>query len=66
MLISPIQRIDYDPSNKSHRDAYFHFLKTGKWIKHFNIKFPFEELPHQLAISTLMYFDDKENRAVSA
>lgn len=59
MLISPIQRIDYDPSNKAHRDAYFNFLKTGKWTKHFNIKFPNVELPHQLAMSTLKYFSEK-------
>lgn len=66
MLISPIKRIQYDPSNKEHRKAYFHFLSTGKWIKHFNIKFPFEELPHQLAQETLKYYNELENRAVSA
>lgn len=66
MLVSPIKRVEYDPSNKEHRNAYFYFLKTGKWIKHFNIKFPFEELPYQLAQATLDYYNDLENRAVRA
>lgn len=45
MLVSPIKRVEYDPSNKEHRNAYFHFLSTGKWIKHFNIKFHSRNYP---------------------
>lgn len=53
---SPIQRIEYDASNKEHREALFNFLDKGRWDKHFVLKTPYVELPYQLYVETLNYY----------
>lgn len=53
---SPIQRIDFDATNKEHREALFTFLENGKWTKFFNLKTPYTELPYQLYLETLQYY----------
>lgn len=59
---SPITRIDYNPSVKEHRDSLFLFLKEGRWTNHFNIKFPYKELPYQLFLETLDYYRSQEKQ----
>lgn len=56
----PIQRIEFDPSKKDHRNALFGFLDKGKWEKHFELKTPYIELPYQLYIETLNYYRASE------
>lgn len=53
---SPIQRIEFNASNKEHRDALFTFLDKGRWVKHFELKTPYIELPYQLYVETLQYY----------
>lgn len=57
---SPIQRIDFDPSIKEHRDALLKFINEGKWDLHFNLKYPYKELPYQLYIELIKYYHGKE------
>ena len=52
----PIQRIDFDASNREHREALFTFLEKGKWTKYFNLKMPYTELPYQLYLETLQFY----------
>lgn len=53
---SPIQRIDFDASNKEHRESLFTFMEQGRWTKHFNLKMPYCELPYQLYLETLQFY----------
>lgn len=59
-MISKIVRVDYDPTNKQHRDALFKFIDEAKWDNYFNLKHPYKELPYQLYLQTLQYYRKQE------
>jgi len=64
-MILNIKRVKYDAANEEHRNAYFNFLNTGRWCKHFEVEYPYVELPAQLAQQTLRFYRDRETRLVS-
>lgn len=59
---SPIQRIDFDPSNSIHRRVYEHFLRHGQWAQHFNLPEPWRELPAYINRVMLLWYMEKENK----
>lgn len=40
LLSAKIQRHEFDANCAEDRAVYYHFSQTGKWMKHFEFKFP--------------------------
>jgi hypothetical protein len=40
LLSAKIERFPFDANNAADRAVYYHFSQTGKWMKHFEFKFP--------------------------
>lgn len=57
---SPIERINFDPSNDHHRDVFYEFLKTGKWNLHFKLEQPWLELPAMCSYKTHMWNHEQD------
>lgn len=56
-----IQRVDFNPSDREHRQALYTFISESRWTKHFNLYKPYLEIPHQCMIQTLEYFAKHDN-----
>lgn len=56
-----IERVTFDPSNKTHREAYHKFLVERKWYMHFKIESPWLELPAMIDEKLLLWYMEKDS-----
>lgn len=55
----PIERIHFDPNEKTHRVALKTFLTSNRWIMHFKSD-DTHNLPYRMMVQTLLWYTDKE------
>jgi hypothetical protein len=61
-MLTKTEKIDYDASNKQHRELYYSFVKKQTWhtTPPFRLKPPHTNLPQQLHQETLSYYLNHE------
>jgi hypothetical protein len=60
---TPIERIEFDPSNPEHRKVFREFIKNKRWTMHFKLHSPWIELPAMISERLLLWYMETENAA---
>lgn len=45
LVLVPVSRVSFDPSNQKHRLSFVTFQRTGKWTIQFNVEWPYVTVP---------------------
>ena len=55
-----IKRVPFNAEDRTHRQAVYNFIKTGKWDIHFEVPQGCKNLPYTLMEAVLHQFDKWE------
>lgn len=66
VVLKPQPRIEFDPYNSEHREAYVNFELTGRWSIHFKIEWPSVTVPQTILKKIAAMACDEEFKRVKA
>lgn len=62
-MINPVVLVNFDASNKKHRNDYYTFIKENTWAKsktRYMLEHPFVDIPSMIQHKLLNYYLNRE------